>query len=644
MGFRWLLVSGVIALAACTSLEKRATSGSDLPGTEVCKPYEKMRIDLSYKKLEGGATTKDNCIAKCAADLKCAGIDFNYDNKLCSFHDSEQECGPLLSEQANFFHCRMLPDNCNKTPRKDMCYCQGDPHCHSFDHHSKVDFMGTCKYTLARDNCKDRLPAGDPTWEVIINSDRNIPTDTVSYIKELTVKVYDKDLTIMLYIGRRLVVNGRQLIGFPQKLANGVNVINTPSFVYVIIDKGPQVAWNGKGRVEVSTPDDLKENMCGICGNANGDPSDDWTIGNSEQCMTSFPGATPGQTTTNGNEFGWSWLHSMDEKDKTCKDSCRNPPNPNECSESSTKKAEEHCNVLRDTSGKFAECIAKMPADQANDIFNNCVYDSCHLNEYNSTVCENAASLNKICKAQYGLSITWRSEDLCPLECGEGMEYKVCGSICMPTCKDPKGARCGDTNDCEEGCFCKEGKVFDGNSRCINPEACGCPVPDQDGAYINVGESFLNGDCSKRCTCSKEGADLVCEDNSCKDNEECGIQNGISGCYCNPPFIVDGDDCIEKPSNDEPSGDEPDGDEPDGDEPDGDEPDGDEPNDPSKECGEGMVFKECASECWPTCDDIYNQSCNSKRCVAKCACKDGYVYDCYTETCQPAADLCACRD
>lgn len=75
---------------------------------------------------------------------------------------------------------------------------------------------------------------------------------------------------------------------------------------------------------------------------------------------------------------------------------------------------------------------------------------------------------------------------LAAMECGEGMEYQACGSVCMPTCKDPEGQECGDTDVCEEGCFCKEGTVFDGVGSCYSSTKCGCKVPEQGNVYINV--------------------------------------------------------------------------------------------------------------------------------------------------------------
>ena len=42
---------------------------------------------------------------------------------------------------------------------------------------------------------------------------------------------------------------------------------------------GVEVYWDGIDRVEVVVPADLQDSLCGLCGNYNKDPADDWTIG-----------------------------------------------------------------------------------------------------------------------------------------------------------------------------------------------------------------------------------------------------------------------------------------------------------------------------------------------------------------------------
>lgn len=65
-------------------------------------------------------------------------------------------------------------------------------------------------------------------------------------------------------------------------------------------------------------------------------------------------------------------------------------------------------------------------------------------------------------------------------ECPEGMEFKACGDACVPTCTDPEGENCGNLGPCTEGCFCKDGLVFNQDGKCVEPDECGCKVPGED--------------------------------------------------------------------------------------------------------------------------------------------------------------------
>ena len=54
-----------------------------------------------------------------------------------------------------------------------------------------------------------------------------------------------------------------------------------------------------------------------------------------------------------------------------------------------------------------------MDEAQIQDIFDNCVYDSCHLEDYETIICEHAASLNQVCNAMFSITVEWRDDDLC---------------------------------------------------------------------------------------------------------------------------------------------------------------------------------------------------------------------------------------
>jgi len=90
------------------------------------------------------------------------------------------------------------------------------------------------------------------------------------------------------------------------------------------------------------------------------------------------------------------------------------------------------------------------------------------------------------------------------LQCTEGMAFKC--ATCNPTCADPNASRC--PGDCVDGCYCEDGKVFDG-SKCISEDTC-CTVPARDEKIVQ-GESYETNDCTQACTCVA-GGKVECED------------------------------------------------------------------------------------------------------------------------------------
>ena len=59
-----------------------------------------------------------------------------------------------------------------------------------------------------------------------------------------------------------------------------------------------EVKFDGKTRLEVYVPDSMKDQMCGLCGNYNDDPDDDWLMG-AGQCPTAANNPPGTQVNTN---------------------------------------------------------------------------------------------------------------------------------------------------------------------------------------------------------------------------------------------------------------------------------------------------------------------------------------------------------
>jgi len=474
---------------------------------------------------------RDRCLATCASLPHCYSVDYNRQNGDCSLNGKTSEEIPLDRDNRYEFH-ELSCDG-----RIASCQCTGDPHCQGFDRGAVLHYMGSCSYTLFRDNCENGLPSGVPTTEVIADYRKNSPGSTVSYVRGVMVRI-GNDI-IRIFQGKTVTVNGVQIHGGPYQVSNTVEITFTFQNVYVTQKDGIRVKYDGVHAVYVSITADMAGKVCGICGDADGDGSNDWIVGPSDLCMDKYPGAAPGSVTRDLNVMGTSWTHSLDS-DSTCATECPTPPVAPGCTTVSQPKAEEHCKILTDMSGPFGDCLSQMSPEQRKVHYENCIFDSCTLELFDTIVCTFGESLALECANEFNIVVQWRSNSFCPLECPSGMTYKTCTKPCNPTCSDPNADRCSIPDGvCEEGCFCEDGKVFDGE-KCISKDSCGCLVPEQD-VILAVGESFISDDCSETCSCDSPGAALNCRDTSCSGLEQCVVVEGVRTCVCEAPAItVDG--------------------------------------------------------------------------------------------------------
>jgi len=152
------------------------------------------------------------------------------------------------------------------------CSVSGDPHCTTFDgrrHH----FQGICKYELAKD-CTTRNRFTVTTV--------NTPCGgTTACVSEATVEV--PNLNIALKQGSK---GGQVFVNGLKHYANGnglvlsfgeVEIIRSSNSILVILtNTGVVVTWKGTSYISVKVSEDLKHQLCGLCGTYNDDPTDDF--------------------------------------------------------------------------------------------------------------------------------------------------------------------------------------------------------------------------------------------------------------------------------------------------------------------------------------------------------------------------------
>ncbi|NXO49603.1 FCGBP protein, partial [Aramus guarauna] len=274
-------------------------------------------------------------------------------------------------------------------------------------------------------------------------------------------------------------------------------------------DFGVIVTFDWYSYARVILPVTYSQAVCGLCGNANGDPQDDFAL-------------PDGQRPTDEIQFADFWkVADVPGCWAGCTEACQ------VCTETEKRayRGDKHCGLLVKKQGPFAACHGTI---DPTPYFNDCLFDVCLYKGHQETVCSSISAYVTACQSRGVRIKPWRNAAFCSLVCPPNQHYELCGSPCPATCRGQTEAEeCEETTTCTEGCFCNEGFLLSGDS-CVPLAQCGCL---HEGRYYKAGEEFFACPrCSERCTCKKTG-EVECRPDGCAEDEACMVQDGVRGCY-----------------------------------------------------------------------------------------------------------------
>ncbi|KAG7281603.1 hypothetical protein CRUP_033713 [Coryphaenoides rupestris] len=203
---------------------------------------------------------------------------------------------------------------------------------------------------------------------------------------------------------------------------SGLTLERVGLFVSLSSRLGVTLLWDGGMRVYVRLAAHLRGRVRGLCGNFDGDAENDFTT--QQGIMESTP-----------ELFGNSWKLSPHR----------------------VPWARKRCGLL--TQELFAPCHPEVPFQQYYDW---CVFDACGCDSGGDCecLCTALAAYAEECNRR-GVYIRWRSQELCPLQCDNGLVYEPCGPACPTSC--PARDQCSESEGgalyCVEGCFCPAGTI-----------------------------------------------------------------------------------------------------------------------------------------------------------------------------------------
>ncbi|XP_006871587.1 PREDICTED: IgGFc-binding protein [Chrysochloris asiatica] len=386
------------------------------------------------------------------------------------------------------------------------CSAQGDPHYTTFDGR-RYDLMGTCTYTLAElCSTDDSLPAFSVEAK---NEHRG--SRKVSYVGFVTVRAYSHSVSLARgEVGFARIDNQRSRL--PVSLSEGrLRVYQSGTRAMVELDFGLVVIYDWDCKLTLSLPVNFQDQVCGLCGNYNGDPADDFLTPDLEQAADAV-------------EFGQSW--KLDDGDYLCEDGCQD--NCPSCTPGQAQhyEGDRLCGMLTQINGPFAACHAIL---DPRSFLEDCVYDMCVVGGDRPSLCRGLSAYAQAC-LNLGISVgDWRSPANCPLSCPANSRYELCGPACPATCNSAAAPANCSGRPCVEGCVCLPGFVASGGA-CVPVSACGCIF---EGRPLAPGqEVWADEECQRRCVCDGATQQVRCRDtHGCPEGERCDIQGGLLGCY-----------------------------------------------------------------------------------------------------------------
>ncbi|XP_042325556.1 mucin-19 [Sceloporus undulatus] len=399
----------------------------------------------------------------------------------CSYSGQKYEQGRKINVECNTCTCVEGSWKCTAEKCQSYCHIYGDGQIQTFDG-KWYSYDGFCQYVLAEDYCGKE----DGSFRVLTES---IPCceDGVTCSRKIT----------MILEGGTLVLEDGKFM-FTKDSGNTKCTGEKPFTVhtvglYLIIRyiHGITLIWDKNTRVSIIMDSLWNKQICGLCGNHNGNLQDEFTT-------------RLGTLAAGPVEFGNSW--------KTIPMCSDIPAESFPCDANAYCKnwAVRKCEIIRDH--RFRECHNKIDPTPYHKA---CIEEACVCTmegKYHG-FCTAVSMYAEAC-ASVGICISWRTPELCPVFCdyynapGEcSWHYEPCGSVTTKTCKDQTSGR--SLPSVLEGCYAKcpeHAPYLDENTmKCVRLSECTC----YHNEVVFPGE-FIYDECGRQCFC--RSGEFECSD------------------------------------------------------------------------------------------------------------------------------------
>uniref|UniRef100_A0A3B5PVZ8 VWFD domain-containing protein n=1 Tax=Xiphophorus maculatus TaxID=8083 RepID=A0A3B5PVZ8_XIPMA len=314
-------------------------------------------------------------------------------------------------------------------------------------------FQGTCTYVLS-EQCQNGLP-----YYRVEGKNEHRGSTHVSWTRLVKVFVHGESIEL---------VKGRY--GEAKVTRSGFSVI-------VSTDFGLMVSYDMYSYVQIAVPYTYQNSTCGLCGNFNNRPGDDFRT-------------RQGEVVSSDVVFANSWKISGDDE-PGCEVQCSGLACAG-CTAAQTAlyRNSGHCGILENSTGPFAACHQQLAPGSFVD---SCVYDLCVSGGYQPILCQALNVYSSQCQQNGIQPQSWRRSGFCEIPCPANSHYEAQGTGCPSTCVNPNSTyNCPLRN--QESCVCNSGYLLSGGV-CVPHSDCGCSF---EGHYYHSGETvILDADCCR---------------------------------------------------------------------------------------------------------------------------------------------------
>ncbi|NXL22422.1 MUC6 protein, partial [Setophaga kirtlandii] len=388
----------------------------------------------------------------------------------CTLNGKTYAPGETMKAACRTCKCVMGQWNCKDLPCPGRCSLEGGSFVTTFDSRP-YRFHGVCTYVLMKSSS---LPHNGTLMAVYEKTGYSHSETSLSAI------IYQSTKDKIVISQNDLLTDDDELKRLPYRSGDITVFRQSSMYVQMNTNFGLELAVQTSPvfQAYVKVGSQFKGRTLGLCGNYNGDTTDDF--------MTSMD-ITEGTASL----FVDSWRAG------NCHPALERETDPCALSQLNKISAETHCSILTRKGTVFEKCHAVV---NPIPFYKRCVYQACNYEETFPYICSALGSYARACSSMGLILENWRSSmDNCTVTCTGNQTFSYNTQACDRTCLSlsNRALECHPTDIPIEGCQCPKGMYLNHKNECVRKSHCPCYLEDRK--YILPDQSTMTGGITCYC-------------------------------------------------------------------------------------------------------------------------------------------------